>query len=355
MQALYPSATEKELADYSDDCAICRDGMSSAKILPCGHIFHLFCIRSWLEHHSSCPTCRRSLVSKTGLGEQESDDSRASSVEDIILGGAPNALTNDSRSASRRGSWTAPSSQSVISSSSTANTSSHGSTMVGQAASSALTSAGSHPPIPTGPSVSRPSHGHQLFAFNSEQQPWLSRLGFPRITVEVVDPARDDDEDPSHARRAQQQQQQQHQQQPNPTRDMYHHSNHSSRSPARRYRTENELTDDEEDEDLRRAIAESLAMSQLAQSLPRSQSQSASSLLSNSSTDGPLSGTGALFEPGLRPSRLSTVSLPSLSEAPVLRGSSQCRRGSVEDLSYSCQRYDGPVVPNRNCPYPCCY
>ncbi|KAF9349082.1 hypothetical protein BGX26_012578 [Mortierella sp. AD094] len=41
MQALYPSATEKELADYSDDCAICRDSMTSAKILPCGHIFHL--------------------------------------------------------------------------------------------------------------------------------------------------------------------------------------------------------------------------------------------------------------------------------------------------------------------------
>ncbi|KAG0318491.1 hypothetical protein BGZ97_003671 [Linnemannia gamsii] len=33
MQALYPSATEKELADYSDDCAICRDSMTSAKVL----------------------------------------------------------------------------------------------------------------------------------------------------------------------------------------------------------------------------------------------------------------------------------------------------------------------------------
>ncbi|KAF9295168.1 hypothetical protein BGZ88_002678 [Linnemannia elongata] len=33
MQALYPSATEKELTDYSDDCAICRDSMTSAKIL----------------------------------------------------------------------------------------------------------------------------------------------------------------------------------------------------------------------------------------------------------------------------------------------------------------------------------
>ncbi|KAG0292808.1 hypothetical protein BGZ96_003658 [Linnemannia gamsii] len=33
MQALYPSATEKELTDYSDDCAICRDSMTSAKVL----------------------------------------------------------------------------------------------------------------------------------------------------------------------------------------------------------------------------------------------------------------------------------------------------------------------------------
>ncbi|KAF9400027.1 hypothetical protein BGZ94_005557 [Podila epigama] len=41
MQSLYPSATAKQLVEYSDDCAICRDSMTSAKILPCGHIFHL--------------------------------------------------------------------------------------------------------------------------------------------------------------------------------------------------------------------------------------------------------------------------------------------------------------------------
>ncbi|KAF9397258.1 hypothetical protein BGZ94_006364, partial [Podila epigama] len=57
--------------------------------------------------------------------------------------------------------------------------------------------------------------GHQLFAFNSEQQPWLTRLGFPRITLEVVDRVeegeggeeeeeerrRDLEEDESHGRR----------------------------------------------------------------------------------------------------------------------------------------------------------
>ncbi|KAG0369090.1 hypothetical protein BGZ54_000346 [Gamsiella multidivaricata] len=88
MQALYPSATEKQLADYSDDCAICRDSMASAKVLPCGHIFHLFCIRSWLEHHSSCPTCRRSLVSKTESNGSDIDTARGFPAADTDMEGS---------------------------------------------------------------------------------------------------------------------------------------------------------------------------------------------------------------------------------------------------------------------------
>ncbi|KAG0225879.1 hypothetical protein BGW41_004477 [Actinomortierella wolfii] len=41
IEARFPTATEKQLSDYSDDCAICRDTMTTAKVLPCGHIFHL--------------------------------------------------------------------------------------------------------------------------------------------------------------------------------------------------------------------------------------------------------------------------------------------------------------------------
>ncbi|CAG8588936.1 2281_t:CDS:2, partial [Racocetra fulgida] len=41
-QNMYPNATESELNDYNDDCAICRDSMASAKKLPCGHMFHLY-------------------------------------------------------------------------------------------------------------------------------------------------------------------------------------------------------------------------------------------------------------------------------------------------------------------------
>ncbi|CAG8438160.1 8884_t:CDS:2 [Diversispora eburnea] len=67
MQTQYPNATDMELNEYNDDCAICRDSMSSAKRLPCGHMFHLSCLRSWLEHHGSCPTCRRPLLKDTTI------------------------------------------------------------------------------------------------------------------------------------------------------------------------------------------------------------------------------------------------------------------------------------------------
>jgi autocrine motility factor receptor len=35
--------------------------MKSARKLPCGHVFHEFCLRRWLEQDSSCAVCRQSL------------------------------------------------------------------------------------------------------------------------------------------------------------------------------------------------------------------------------------------------------------------------------------------------------
>ncbi|XP_066290857.1 E3 ubiquitin-protein ligase AMFR-like isoform X4 [Branchiostoma lanceolatum] len=61
MEARFPSATQEELTANNDDCAICWDHMDTAKKLPCGHLFHTSCLRSWLEHDTSCPTCRMSL------------------------------------------------------------------------------------------------------------------------------------------------------------------------------------------------------------------------------------------------------------------------------------------------------
>lgn len=82
MNELYPDATAEDLQRMSDStCIICRDEMhiritennqqegndaeqeqvrgrnsDIPKKLPCGHIFHFGCLRSWLERQQSCPT-----------------------------------------------------------------------------------------------------------------------------------------------------------------------------------------------------------------------------------------------------------------------------------------------------------
>lgn len=36
--------------------------MITAKKLLCGHLFHVHCLRSWLERQHTCPTCRSLVV-----------------------------------------------------------------------------------------------------------------------------------------------------------------------------------------------------------------------------------------------------------------------------------------------------
>lgn len=92
MNERYPDATEEDIA-REDTCIICREEMrpwsvtnppaeppaegapaipparpstlnerSRPKKLPCGHILHLGCLKSWLERQQVCPTCRRPVV-----------------------------------------------------------------------------------------------------------------------------------------------------------------------------------------------------------------------------------------------------------------------------------------------------
>lgn len=87
MNERYPDATAEEVA-REDVCIICREEMVSVqpapgaagegdaqsanarrvpdrlrpKKLPCGHILHFACLRSWLERQQNCPTCRRPVV-----------------------------------------------------------------------------------------------------------------------------------------------------------------------------------------------------------------------------------------------------------------------------------------------------
>ncbi|XP_024015636.1 ERAD-associated E3 ubiquitin-protein ligase HRD1A isoform X3 [Eutrema salsugineum] len=61
MNDRFPDATPEELtADAT--CIICREEMTNAKKLICGHLFHVHCLRSWLERQQTCPTCRALVV-----------------------------------------------------------------------------------------------------------------------------------------------------------------------------------------------------------------------------------------------------------------------------------------------------
>lgn len=62
MDQRYPDATEAELEASDKICIICREEMTSAKKLTCGHLFHFRCLKSWLERQQACPTCRRSIL-----------------------------------------------------------------------------------------------------------------------------------------------------------------------------------------------------------------------------------------------------------------------------------------------------
>lgn len=60
----FPDATAQDLARCDGICIICREEMAPAglnKKLHCGHVFHLHCLRSWLERQQNCPTCRMSV------------------------------------------------------------------------------------------------------------------------------------------------------------------------------------------------------------------------------------------------------------------------------------------------------
>ena len=84
MDERYPNATAEDMERAADKtCIICREDMEirtaapagevarpaaqavaagrqgpndTPKKLPCGHIFHFHCLRSWLERQQSCPT-----------------------------------------------------------------------------------------------------------------------------------------------------------------------------------------------------------------------------------------------------------------------------------------------------------
>uniref|UniRef100_A0A1I7Y8G8 E3 ubiquitin-protein ligase hrd-1 n=1 Tax=Steinernema glaseri TaxID=37863 RepID=A0A1I7Y8G8_9BILA len=71
MNNMFPLATEEELSQGDNTCIICREEMtvmSGAKKLPCNHIFHPNCLRSWFQRQQTCPTCRTDILAERRTG-----------------------------------------------------------------------------------------------------------------------------------------------------------------------------------------------------------------------------------------------------------------------------------------------
>ncbi|VAI73221.1 unnamed protein product [Triticum turgidum subsp. durum] len=62
MNERFPDATPDELDAGDVTCIICREEMTTAKKLLCGHLFHVHCLRSWLQRQHTCPTCRAPII-----------------------------------------------------------------------------------------------------------------------------------------------------------------------------------------------------------------------------------------------------------------------------------------------------
>uniref|UniRef100_A0A672HU43 RING finger protein 145 n=1 Tax=Salarias fasciatus TaxID=181472 RepID=A0A672HU43_SALFA len=56
-----PRATERQLQELNDVCAICFQEMNAAVITYCGHFFHGNCLRKWLYVQETCPMCHQSV------------------------------------------------------------------------------------------------------------------------------------------------------------------------------------------------------------------------------------------------------------------------------------------------------
>ncbi|KAI5276893.1 E3 ubiquitin-protein ligase hrd1 [Ascosphaera acerosa] len=123
MDTRYPEASEEDLRD-ADVCIVCREPMQpwqargqqagagsggaeaaargatratrpspraaqrwKPKKLPCGHILHFGCLRSWLERQQVCPICRRPVV-ETAAGNAPGAQAGEANAENRAGAGA---------------------------------------------------------------------------------------------------------------------------------------------------------------------------------------------------------------------------------------------------------------------------
>ena len=164
---VYKPMGPEELAEYNDDCVICRDPMSSALRLPCGHIFHTTCLRSWLEHNHNCPTCRYALIAQSPAPITRPTASRYNSARPIVR----QPVTQPSASSSSH----LPSATNATEASSSQATAASPSASSIAGANTPIRSAPSHPTEILSPAASSAASASSSSASPANLSPGLSR------------------------------------------------------------------------------------------------------------------------------------------------------------------------------------
>lgn len=57
--AQFRYATDEEISNWDDVCAVCLSPMERARVTPCQHLFHANCLRQCLTASYNCPICKR--------------------------------------------------------------------------------------------------------------------------------------------------------------------------------------------------------------------------------------------------------------------------------------------------------
>ncbi|CAM0914113.1 unnamed protein product [Alopecurus aequalis] len=102
MNERFPEVTADELTASDATCIICREEMTTAKKLLCGHLFHVHCLRSWLERQHTCPTCRAPIIppdnghARPG-GQPGQPGAQPGGTGTSTSGGAPSENINNSQ------------------------------------------------------------------------------------------------------------------------------------------------------------------------------------------------------------------------------------------------------------------
>lgn len=55
-------ATAQDIQNWSDICAVCLSSMSRARITPCNHLFHPYCLKQCLRTSFTCPLCKQHFM-----------------------------------------------------------------------------------------------------------------------------------------------------------------------------------------------------------------------------------------------------------------------------------------------------